>query len=378
MKSTLRKIVLALPVSLLFSSLSFAQTAAIQGDVKGVDGKPVQGAVIKLERVDIKQNFSTKTDKKGHYFYGGLGIGGTFNVTVEVNGQVADGANAVKPQGGVPADVNFDLKAAAARAAAAAKGEVTEDVEKAMTPAQRADYEKKKKDAEASVAKNKELNDAFNQGMEAENAKNYDVAIQEFEKASTIGPTQHVVWSHLGDNYSGRADKETGDAKQGDLGKAAADYQKAIELAPENAAYHNNYALILVKEGKLPDAQGELGKAATLDPTSAGKYYYNLGAVAANSGQNDAAAEAFQKAMAANYTEAYYQYGLTLVGKATTAADGKIVAPDGTVQAFQKYLELAPNGPNAQAAKDMLTTLGAGIQTSFEKPGSKQSNTKKK
>ncbi len=376
MKSTLRKLVLALPVSLLFSSLCFAQTAAIQGDVKGVDGKPVQGAVIKIERVDIKQNFTTKTDKKGHYFYGGLGLAGTFNVTVEVNGQVADGINGVKPQGAAPADVNFDLKAAAARAAAAAKGEVSEDQEKAMTPAQKAAYEAKKKEAEATVAKNKELNDAFNQGMEAENAKNYDVAITEFEKASTIGPTQHVVWSHLGDNYGSRADKETGDAKQADLTKAAADYQKAIELAPENAAYHNNYALILVKEGKLPDAQGELSKAATLDPTSAGKYYYNLGAVAANSGQTDAAGEAFKKAMGANYTEAYYQYGLVLVAKATTTADGKIVAPDGTIQAFQKYLELAPNGPNAQAAKDMLTTLGAGIQTSFDKPGSK--NTKKK
>jgi tetratricopeptide (TPR) repeat protein len=377
-----RKFLLALPVSLLFSSICFAQTAAIQGDVKGEDGKPLVGAAVKIERTDIKQSFATKTDKKGHYFYGGLGIAGTFNISIEVAGKLVDQVNGVKPQGGVPQEVNFDLKAAAAKAAAAAAaagpGAAPVDVERGMTPAQKAEYEKKKKEAEATLAKNKELNDAFNAGMEAETAKKFDIAVQQFQKASEIGPTQHVVWSHLADNYSSLSDSETGDAKKADLDKAAADYQKALELDPQDAAYHNNYALILVKERKIDDAQTELGKAATLDPTSAGKYYYNLGAVMANINQNDAAAEAFKKAMAANYVEAYYQYGLTLVSKATTTPDGKIVAPDGTIQAFQKYLELAPTGPNAQPAKDMLATLGAGIQTSFDKPGAKPATKKGK
>lgn len=366
-----RKLLLALPVSLLFSALCFAQTTAIQGDVKGEDGKPLVGAVIKIDRTDIKQALSTKTDKKGHYFYGGLQYGGTFNVSVEVGGKVLDAATGVKP-GGSPQDVNFDLKAAAAKAAGAAAAPAAE-VERGMTPAQKAEYEKKKKDAEAAIAKNKELNDAFNVGMEAEMAKKYDAAIEAFEKAAVIAPMQHVVWSHLGDNYAARATtNEPEDAKQADMAKAVADYQKAIEIEPREATYHNNYALILVRLKKIDEAKEELGKAATLDPTSAGKYYYNLGAVMANTNQNDAAQEAFKKAMAANYVEAYYQYGLVLVAKATSTADGKIVAPDGTIQAFQKYLELAPTGPNAQSAKDMLTTLGAGVQTSFQQPGAKK------
>jgi|SRR5579862_1538654 len=371
-----RKLLLAIPVSILFSSLCFAQTAAIQGDVKGEDGKPVVGAVIKIERTDIKQNFNVKTDKKGHYFYGGLGIAGVFNVTVEVGGKLVDGAQGVRPQGAAPLDVNFDLKAAADRAA---KGSTApaEEQEKGMTPQQKAEFEKKKKDTEATLEKNKELNEAFNNGMEAETNKKYDVAIQQFEKASAIGPTQHVIWSHLGDDYYLLSDSQPGDGKEAYLTKAASDYQKAIELAPTNAAYHNNYALILVKQKKLDEGQAELSKAATLEPASAGKYYYNLGAVLANTNQNDQAGDAFKKSMAAGYTEAYYQYGLSLVAKATTAPDGKILAPDGTIQSFQKYLELAPTGPNAQAAKDMLTALGSGVETSFEKPGQKNNNKKK-
>jgi tetratricopeptide (TPR) repeat protein len=370
-----RKLLLAFPVSLLFSSLCFAQTAAIQGDVTGEDGKPLVGAMVKIERTDIKQNYNVKTDKKGHYFYGGLGVPATFNVTIEVGGKVVDSVTGVHTTSAEPVPVNFDLKAAAARAASASTAPAAE-VERGMTPQQKADFEKKKKDAEATLEKNKELNDAFNAGMEAETNKNLDVAIQQFQKASELGPMQHVVWSHLGDDLYYRSDKETGDAKQADLEKASAAYVKAIELAPGNAAYHNNYALILVREKKLDEGQAELGKAAAMEPASAGKYYYNLGAVLANLGQNDQAGDAFKKSMADGYVEAYYQYGVVLVSKVTAGADGKMVIPDGTVQSLQKYLELAPTGPNAQQAKDILTGLGASIETNFQKPG--QNNNKKK
>ncbi len=370
-----RKLWLTLPASLLLSTLCAAQSVALQGDVKGEDGKPVQGAVIKIERTDIKQNWSTKTDKKGHYFYGGLGINGTYNVTVEVGGKQVDGMSGVKP-GAASGEVNFDLKAAAARAAAAKAGAAPAAPapdERSMTPAQKAAFEKQKKENEAAIAKNKELNDAFNAGMQAVDAKQWDAAIEQFEKGVQLAPVQHVIWSHLADAYAGRAGgSEANDAKQADLAKGAEDYQKAIELEPREPTYHNNYALILVREKKLDEAKAELAKAAELDPGAAGKYYYNLGAAYANINQNDAAADAFKKAMDANYTQAYYQYGLVMMGKAATAPDGKITAPDGTIQAFQKYLELSPNGPDAEGAKAMLAALGSAVQTSFEQPGAKK------
>src|SRR5271156_3948474 len=154
MQPTSRKLLLALPVSLLFSSLCVAQTGGIEGDVKGEDGKPLVGAVIKIDRVDIKQSLKTKTDKKGHYIYTGLGVPGTYNVTVEMNGKDVDAAQGVKPNG--VTTVNFDLKAAAEKAAKAAS---PEELEKGMTPAQKAEYEKKKKDTESKLAKNKETNE---------------------------------------------------------------------------------------------------------------------------------------------------------------------------------------------------------------------------
>src|SRR5206468_386236 len=133
--------------------------------------------------------------------------------------------------------------------------------------------------------------------------------------------------------------------------------------------YHNNYALALAKAKKFTEAQAELNKAAQLDPTQAGKYFYNLGAVLVNTGQTEPAGEAFKKAIEIDpkYADAHYQYGIYLLGKATTTADGKITPPPGTAEEFQKYLELSPDGPNAETSKAMLQSIGGTVETEFSK-----------
>ena len=50
-----------------FAAAASAQVSGIEGIVKDPDGKPIVGAVIKIERQDIKGNYTVKTDKKGHY-----------------------------------------------------------------------------------------------------------------------------------------------------------------------------------------------------------------------------------------------------------------------------------------------------------------------
>jgi tetratricopeptide (TPR) repeat protein len=147
-----------------------------------------------------------------------------------------------------------------------------------------------------------------------------------------------------------------------------------MELKPDDAAYHNNYALVLVRAKKLPEAQAALEKAAQLDPPNAGKYYYNLGAVMMNTGQMDAAGEAFKKAISLtpNYAAAWFQYGLYLVGKAQIAPDGKIQPPEGTREALQEYLKLEPAGSNAEQAKQILGSLDAAIETQYVNPDAKK------
>jgi tetratricopeptide (TPR) repeat protein len=97
-------------------------------------------------------------------------------------------------------------------------------------------------------------------------------------------------------------------------------------------------------------------------------YYRNVGITYENAGKIDDAVAAYDKSIAAdpNAADSYFRKGITLLGKATTKGDKMVPAP-GTAEAFNKYLELAPDGPNAQVAKDMLTTIGAPVQTSYGK-----------
>jgi hypothetical protein len=62
-----------------------------------------------------------------------------------------------------------------------------------------------------------------------------------------------------------------------------------------------------------------------------------------------------------------------MIGKATLQGD-KMVAPPGTADAFQKYLELQPTGTYADAAKQMLASIGSSVETKF---GTKKKPVKK-
>ena len=358
--STMRKFLLILPLALLFSVIGSAQTAAFEGTVKGADGKTVQGAIVKIERQDVKGNYTVKTDKKGHYFYGGLPLG-NYKITVNIEGSDRD-MRQERASPGDTKDVSFTLSAGGGAALAQ-----VDESGRALSAAEKAENEKKNKEQVAAMAKNKELNEAFTVGKTAAAANMWDAAIEGFTKASALDANQHVVWGNLADSYVSRA-KAAPTTREADLGKAAEAYQKAIALKADDPAYHNNYALVLAQEKKFDDAQAELTKAAQIDPAQAGKFYYNLGAVYVNTGNSDAAGTAFKKALELdpNYADAYYQYGLSLMGKATTDPSGKLAAPAGTTEAFQKYLELKPDGPFAQPSKEMLASMGATVQTNFK------------
>lgn len=374
----MNKFLRRLPVLLVLAgAAAMAQTSQIEGTVKGPDGQPLKDALIKIERKDIKGSYKVKTKKKGDYLHAGLPLG-TYDIICEVDGKDVDQVKNVRTRLGDPTVINFDLKAMAdkqkAMQAAAATGELTKEQARDMTPEQKAALDKAMKERSAAMQKNKALNDAFNAGMEALKTKQYPVAVEQFTKAGELDAKQHVIWGNLAEVYSEMAKTQTGPEQMASLEKSVENYKKAMELLPTDAGYVNNLALVYARMKKFPEMEAELNKAVTLDPTNAGRYFFNMGAVLTNAGQTDAACNAFKSATEkdANYADAFYQYGICLTGKAQTKADGSLVFPDGTAQAFQKYLELKPDGPFAESAKGMLQTMGSKVETQYSAPGAKK------
>ena len=73
-----------------FSVAASAQTTQVNGTVKlkQADGTevPVAGAQIDIYRTDIKSEYHTKTNNKGHYIHAGLPFVGTFTIVVSAPG----------------------------------------------------------------------------------------------------------------------------------------------------------------------------------------------------------------------------------------------------------------------------------------------------
>lgn len=356
-----------------FAGSALAQTSSLEGVVKGEDGQPLKDALINIDRKDIKGHYQVKTKKKGDYFHAGLPLG-TYKITLVVDGKERDSVDNVRTRLGDPLPVNFDLQGQKARGEAQAKaveaGQLPPEQARDMTPEQKAALEKQIKERAGAMKKNKELNDSFNQGMEALKSKQFDVAVAAFNKAAEMDPKQNVIWGNLAETYSELAKTKTGAEKDAALNQAIGAYQKAIELQPTDASFHNNYALALARLNKFPEMQAELNKAVQLDAANAGRYYYNMGAVLVNSNQLVPACEAFEKAITADaaYADAHYQKAMCLTAKATISADGKTNFPEGTDKEFQKYLELKPDGAFADSAKGMLQAMGAKIDTEYRNP----------
>ncbi len=164
---------------------------------------------------------------------------------------------------------------------------------------------------------------------------------------------------------------------------AIATYDKAIPLA-ENATKNDpkadpakakaDVAQMLSSEGnvylklkKNDKAIEAFTKAAEMDPNP-GSAFFNICATQYNSGNTQGALAACDKAIAAdpNRAEAYFIKGSLMMGDSKQDKDGKLQAPPGTAEALNKYLELAPEGPHAGDVKQMLTFIGAKIETTYK------------
>jgi tetratricopeptide (TPR) repeat protein len=391
-------------LSALVAAPAFAQSGAfgtVKGVVKDAQGSPVPDAQVVWHNTDNGRTYNLKTNKKGEYF--SLGIEpGKYDITVSKDGKQVDS------QKGYPVSVDevtldFDLKQQKEQA-------VQETAKKqGLTPEQVKQLQEQQAAAEKYNSNIKVINEKLKAASAASQAGNDDAAIASLNEATQMGPNEDLLWFRLAQAYLDSAKKQTDAAERTKrYAEAYNDLQKAIELrknaanapaaggAPPKqptqpnqpsdnvrmAAYYDNLGNAASRVGKTDEAANAYKQAAELDPAHAGQYYFNMGAVLTNANMsNDVnvrkqALEAFDKAIAAdpNRADAYYWKAQNLMGMASADSSGKMTVPEGTAEAYQKYLELQPTGPHADEAKQMLAALNTQVETTYGKKGS----TKKK
>lgn len=194
-----------------------------------------------------------------------------------------------------------------------------------------------------------------------------DKAVTELEAAKAAAPEKdqnlHLIWARLGDAYD--ADGRSDDAANA--------YKQAIDLKPM-AAYYNNLGGILGRAGKIDDAMAAYHKSAELDPANAAQAYRNGGITLYNVGKLKEAVEPLKKAteLDPKSAQAWYLLGAALVGSMEykqVAGKYEVVVQPGTVEAYQKALELDPNGTYGQQAKqglEALQEMAPGIDTKMK------------
>jgi Tfp pilus assembly protein PilF len=308
----------ALAIVFGLASIAGAQSGQLRGKVIDPDGKPVQGAEILIEFADgVTRKYNVKTDRRGEFIQIGLQPG-NYRVTATVPklGTVTLPTRVTLAR---PAEVEFDFAAAAAAGG--------------PDP--------------AAVAKAAELKKAFEEGVAATQAKNYDLAIQKFEEAAAVAPNCYDCYYNIGFAHTQKKDDKAAEAA----------WLKAVELKADYADALNALATLYNNQKRFDEAGAVSAKAAAAGGVIGGSgnadAIYNQGIILWNQGRIPDAKVKFEEALKANasHPEANFQLGMALLNEGNVA---------GAITSFEKYLELAPDGQYSAQAKGMLAQLKKG------------------
>jgi tetratricopeptide (TPR) repeat protein len=191
-------------------------------------------------------------------------------------------------------------------------------------------------------------------------------------KDTQAKPDASILWAQLGQAQVGL--KKYDDAivtfkKTLEL-EGAAKAPKPQILGLANSGLGEVYA----RTGKIQEANDAYDAAAKVNPTQAGFYLKNEAVIFFQTNQPDAQVAAADKAIAVDPTSPvlYYLKGNGLVQKTTMdPKTNKLVAPPGCMEAYQKYLQLAPDGPYAAEVKGILQGFNQTVDTSYKAPKKK-------
>ena len=208
--------------------------------------------------------------------------------------------------------------------------------------------------------------DLANKENEIKTEKYTDV-VNLMTKDTQLRPQEAVLWAYLGQGQMGLKkydDAETAFKKALELDAASKKPRPEIE-GLVNAGLGEIYA----RTNKVDQANAAYDAAVKVDPTKAAFYYKNEAVIFSQVGNTDAQAAAAEKAITANPNDPipYYLKGQSLIAKATVdPKTQRIVLPPGCGEAYQKYLELDPNGPYSADVKGILDSAGQKINSSYK------------
>lgn len=372
---------LTLAAGLAIGAAAQEKPGKIHGVVSDVSGNPFSGVVVSLRNSTTGQVADFTTDSGGRYRSGNLAAG-SYSVDVKVQGKSAY-SQIVNIVSGQDTAQDFNFKQLQSQ-------QSQESVEAA----------KKNEEAKAAFAAMKVHFDAGNTALEQ--AKQARAAVDKMPKdqqasaqATVDGPSQTAITEFsaalqgMGDTDSNRniVLARMGEAYEtdGKYSDAADAYSKAAALKPD-PSYYNNLGNSLARTGKVDDALTAYQKAIELDPMNTAMYWRNFSIGLYNTGRIKESIDPLKKATDADpkNAQAWYLLGAALVNTMEFKQDGDKLVPvltPGTQEAYQKAIELDPNGTWGAQAKqglEALQAMGLGIDTKLnQRPANQKNNNKK-
>jgi tetratricopeptide (TPR) repeat protein len=360
---------LALGLGCLAVPRAAAQDGKISGTIIDLDGKPMANFPVKLKS-DQGATQETKTDADGKYAFNSL-RSGKYTVTVQ-HPQAKDPFTTITEvhSGAETPPVSWNFKEMLEKQDPGAAARMKKEAEeKAKYSGMKLHFDQgmtilqQERTAKADVTK------ATPDQRDAAKAKVTDLsnqAVAEFQEAQKSAPEKdpniHLLWARMGEAYdlAGRNDD------------AINAYQQAIAAKPDDAGYYNNLGNVLARAGKIEEAKAAYTKSAELDPPNAALAWRNFGISLYQANRMVEAIEPLQKSTQIDPKNAqgWYLLATCMVADPSiykTVGDKIEVTPKpGTVEAFQKAIELDPNGPIGAQAKqglEQLNQLTGGIST---------------
>jgi tetratricopeptide (TPR) repeat protein len=186
-------------------------------------------------------------------------------------------------------------------------------------------------------------------------------------KDTQAKPDAAILWAQLGQAQAGL--KKYDDA--------TTTFKKVLELETNSkkpdpsveGLAESGLGEIYARTSKIQDANDAYDAAVKVNPERAGFYLKNEAVIFFQTNQADAQVAAADKAIAIAPDQAllYYLKGNGLVQKTTMdPKTNKLVAPPGCMEAYQKYLQLSPDGPYATEVKGILAGFNQTIDTSYK------------